>query len=87
VLSHPPYSHDLVLAGFLLFTKLKIAKKGTRFNAVSLIQQTVMRELKAIWDKTLSDGINKYLYLFMWFFMDPVQELNCHTVYADIWAT
>jgi transposase len=45
VLSHPPYSHDLAPADFL-FPKLKIAMKGTRFEAVSSIQQTVTIELK-----------------------------------------
>jgi hypothetical protein len=32
----------------MFFPELKIAMKGMRFKAVSLIQQTVMRELKAI---------------------------------------
>jgi hypothetical protein len=34
VLSHPPYSPDLVPADLFLFPKLKIAVKGTRFEAV-----------------------------------------------------
>jgi hypothetical protein len=59
VLSHPPYSPDLVPADFLLFPKLKIVMKGMRFEAVSFIQQTV-----AIWEETLSDGINKYFLFF-----------------------
>jgi histone-lysine N-methyltransferase SETMAR len=48
VLSHPPYSPGLAPADFFLFLKLKIAMKGTRFEAASSIQQTVTRELKAI---------------------------------------
>jgi hypothetical protein len=48
VLSHPPYSPDLAPADFFLFTELEIAMKGKRFEAVSSIQQTVTRELKAI---------------------------------------
>jgi histone-lysine N-methyltransferase SETMAR len=52
VLSHPPYSPDLAPADF--FPKLKIAKKRTRFEDVSSIQQTVTRELKAIWEETFS---------------------------------
>jgi hypothetical protein len=47
-LSHPPYSLDLALADFFLYPKLKIVMKGIIFYAVSSIQQTVTRELKAI---------------------------------------
>jgi hypothetical protein len=54
VLSHPPYSPDLVLDDFFLFPKLKIGMKGTRFEAVSSIQQTVTRELKAIREEAFS---------------------------------
>jgi hypothetical protein len=32
--------------------------KGTRFEAVSLIQQTVMRELKAIQEEVFSQAFN-----------------------------
>jgi hypothetical protein len=52
VLSNLLYSPDLAPADFILFPKLKIAMKGTRFEAVSSIQQTVMRELKAIRDES-----------------------------------
>jgi hypothetical protein len=48
MLFHPPYSPDLAPADFFLFPKLKIAMKGMRFDAVSSIQQAVMRERKAI---------------------------------------
>jgi hypothetical protein len=48
VLSHPPYSRDLVPADFFLFPKLKTAMKGMKFEALSSIQQTVTMELKAI---------------------------------------
>jgi hypothetical protein len=58
VLSHPPYSPDLVPADSLLFPKLKIVMKGMRFKAVSLIQQTVMRELKAIQEEVFSRALD-----------------------------
>jgi hypothetical protein len=32
--------------------------KGTRFEAVSLIQQTVKRELKAIWEEAFSQAFD-----------------------------
>jgi hypothetical protein len=54
VLSHPLYSPNFSPADFFKFPKLKIAMKGTRFEAVSWIQQTVTRELKAIWEETFS---------------------------------
>jgi transposase len=54
VLYHPPNSHDLAPADFYLFPKLKIAMKGTRFEGVPLIQETLTRELKVIWEEALS---------------------------------
>jgi hypothetical protein len=62
--------------------------KWARFNAVSLIEQTVTRELMAIYDEvfpqafdvnvapkkagtTLSDGINKYFFVFYVWFLWP----------------
>jgi histone-lysine N-methyltransferase SETMAR len=47
VLSHPPYLPDLAPADFFLFPKLKIAINGTRFEAISSLQQTVTRQLTA----------------------------------------
>jgi hypothetical protein len=37
-----------------LFPKLQTAMKGTRFEAVSSIQQAVTRELKAMWEEAFS---------------------------------
>jgi hypothetical protein len=48
-LSHAHYFPDFALADLLLFSKLKIVMRETGFVTVSSIQQTVMRELKAIW--------------------------------------
>jgi hypothetical protein len=54
MLSQPPYPPDLAPVDFFLFPKLKIAKKGTEFEAASSIQQTVTRELKAIQEEAFS---------------------------------
>jgi hypothetical protein len=54
MLSYPPYSFDLAPADFLLFSKLKIEMKWTRFEAVSSIQQTVTRELKVMREEAVS---------------------------------
>jgi hypothetical protein len=35
-------------------TTLKTVMKGTRFEALSLIQQTVTKELKEIWEEVFS---------------------------------
>jgi hypothetical protein len=53
VLSPPPYSPNSAPADFL-FPMLKIAMKGTRFEAVSSFQQIVTRELKAIREEAFS---------------------------------
>jgi hypothetical protein len=52
VLSHPPYSPDLALS-FISKIK-KNMMKGTRFEAVSLIQPIVKRELMVIWEVAFS---------------------------------
>jgi hypothetical protein len=54
MLLHPSYSPDLFPADFYLFPILKNAMKGTRFEAVSPLQQTVTRELKAIREEAFS---------------------------------
>jgi hypothetical protein len=41
-------SPDLILATYFLFLKLRIAMKEVCFEAVSLFQQPVMTELKAV---------------------------------------
>jgi hypothetical protein len=53
MLPHPPFSPGLAPA-FLLFPKLKTEMEGERYRAVSLNQQTVMRELKAIQEESFS---------------------------------
>jgi deoxyribose-phosphate aldolase len=47
VLSHPPYTPDLAPADFFI-SLIKNCDERMRFEAVSSIQQTVTRELKAI---------------------------------------
>jgi hypothetical protein len=58
VLSQPPYSPDLARADLFVFLKLQIAMKGTRFEAVSSVQQTVTRELKAIREEAFSRALD-----------------------------
>jgi hypothetical protein len=58
VLSRPPYSPDLDLVDYFLFPKSKIAMKRTRFEAASLIQETLMREIKVIQEEAFSRALN-----------------------------
>jgi hypothetical protein len=51
-LSHTHYSADIAPANF--FAGLKLAIKGTRFEAVSSIQQTATRDLKVIREEAFS---------------------------------
>jgi hypothetical protein len=44
-----------------LFPKLKTAMKGTRFKAVSSIQQTVMRELKVIQEEAFFQAFDLFM--------------------------
>jgi hypothetical protein len=60
VLSYPPCSLDLAPANFFLFPKLKTAMKGTRFEAVSSVQGTVTRELKAIREGAFSRTFDSF---------------------------
>jgi hypothetical protein len=55
-LSHTRYSSDLAPADSPIFSKVEIAKK--RFEALSSNQQTVTRELKAIWKEAFSRALD-----------------------------
>jgi hypothetical protein len=48
VLPHPPISSDLATADFFLFSTLKTALKGRRFQTIVEIQENDIRELRAI---------------------------------------
>jgi hypothetical protein len=59
VLFYTSHSPDLEPADFFpLFPTLEIAKKGTRFEAVPSIHQTVTRELKAIQQDAFSQALD-----------------------------
>ncbi|GFV71560.1 putative mariner transposase [Trichonephila clavipes] len=46
VLEHPPYSPDLEPCDFYLFSKVKSALKGTRFESVEAVKKKAARVLK-----------------------------------------
>jgi hypothetical protein len=52
--SYPPSSPDLVPVHYFLSPKLQTATKGMRFEVISSLQQTVIRELKTIQEDTSS---------------------------------
>ena len=45
---HPPYSHDLTLSYFFLFTLMKKVLKGKRFANVEEVKQKMAEALKGI---------------------------------------
>ncbi|GFX87156.1 putative mariner transposase [Trichonephila clavipes] len=48
VLEHAPYSPDLAPCDFFLFTKIKPALKGTRFESMEVVKQKTAELLKAL---------------------------------------
>ena len=46
-LRQPPYSPDIASCDFWMFSKLKMALKGKRFDDIETIQSNATRELKA----------------------------------------
>jgi hypothetical protein len=61
MLFHPPYPLDLAPGDLFYFLTLKIEIKGSRFEAVSSILQTVARELKAIQKKSFLVNSVRYM--------------------------
>ena len=59
VLNHPPYSPDLALFDFSLFTKLKL--KGCFFNDITTIKTATTRALEAIPENKLEHAFESLL--------------------------
>ncbi len=59
VIDHPPYSPDLAPADFFLFPRLKIALKGTRFEDLDDIQESVTTTLQTIPAEAFSGSFHK----------------------------
>ena len=59
VIDHPPYSPDLAPADFFLFPRLKIALKGTRFEDLDDIQESVTKTLQTIPAEAFSGSFHK----------------------------
>ena len=54
-LCQPPYSPDIAPGDFWMFSKLKMALKGKRFDDIETIQSNATRELKAILKSAFED--------------------------------
>lgn len=48
IIPHPPYSPDLALCDFWLFSKLKLPFRKNRFKSIKDIKRESLRALKAI---------------------------------------
>jgi hypothetical protein len=66
VILHPPYSPDLTTCDFLQFSKMKLKRKGPRFDAIAEIQTKSQRVLDTLtekdfqWDRCLRAGENYF---------------------------
>ena len=56
----PPYSPDLALCDFWLFSKLKLPLKGRRFQTANEIKENATRQLIEIMKKDFSDCFEKW---------------------------
>jgi hypothetical protein len=56
VVQQPPYSPHVALYDFWLFSKLKIALKGKRFNNIHAIKENTMKHLSS----NPKDSLKKY---------------------------
>jgi hypothetical protein len=56
----PPYSPDLALCDFWLFSKLKMPLNGRRFQTANEIKKNATRQLMAIPKKEFSDCFEKW---------------------------
>jgi hypothetical protein len=59
VLYHPPYSPNLALTYYFLFSKLKFPLKGRHFEIVEEIHGAVTRELNVISKTAFLEGMKK----------------------------
>jgi len=60
VLPHPPYSPDLAPADFFLFPKLKTTLKGCHFQTIEEIQESEIRELRAITESVFQEAFQQW---------------------------
>jgi transposase len=60
VVPHPPYSPDLVLCDFFLFSRVKSTMKNKRFQDVAEIQLNTTRQLQAIPKQACQTCIEKW---------------------------
>jgi len=56
IVLHPPYSPDLAPVDFFLFPKLKTTLKGRRFQIIEEIQESAIRELRAITESAFQEA-------------------------------
>jgi len=60
VVPHPPYSPDLAPADFFLFPKLKTTLNGRRFQTTAEIQESTIRELRAITESAFKEAFQQW---------------------------
>jgi hypothetical protein len=60
VIPHPPYSPDLALCDFFLFSKMKLKLKGRRFDTTEEIQAESQRVLDTLIEKDFQEASQKW---------------------------
>ena len=60
VTPQPPYSRDLAPADFFFFPKLKSSLKGRQFQTVEEIEESSIRDLRAIPQNTFQDALQNW---------------------------
>ena len=60
VVSHSPYSPDLVPADLFLLPKLKTTLKGCRFQTIEEIEENAVRELCAITESAFQEALQQW---------------------------
>jgi hypothetical protein len=59
VIPHPPYSPHLAPCDFLLFPKIKLKLKGSRFDTIDRIQTESQRVLDTLTEKDFQEAFQK----------------------------
>ena len=60
VVPEPPFSPDFAPADFYLFPKLKSSLKGRQFQTVEEIEESSIRDLRAIPQNTFQDALQNW---------------------------
>ena len=61
IIEQPPYSPNMVSAGFFLVSKLKLPLRGTRFQSIEDRKENSRRELKSILENAFKECFDDWI--------------------------